>query len=149
MRLEKLQVTNYRSIKSTRWISLSNSLTVIGPKNEGKSNLVRALVTALQLLEELTSLSFLVRERNLRVRRINRAYNWESDCPLDLQNELNSETQFRLEFSLNDLDIDSFNDEIGSSKNAKLPITISVGRDHTPRFEVNKPGKGFKVLSSG
>lgn len=105
-------------------------------------------MTALQLLEELTSPSFLIRDRNIRIRRKNRAYNWESDCPLDLQDNQNSETQFRLEFSLNDVDIARFSEEIGSSINTKLPITISVGRDHTPRFEINKPGKGFKVLSS-
>ena len=148
MRLERFQIKNYRSIKSTRWISLQNSLTVIGPNNEGKSNLVRALVTSLKLLEELGSPVFApVTQSRLRVRRPGRAYDWDKDCPLDLQENQDTQTEFKLEFSLNAEDIYEFSDEIGSSINQKLPITISIGRNHVPSFEVNKPGKGFAVLS--
>lgn len=146
MRLERFQVKNYRSIKSTRWIALQNSLTVIGPNNEGKSNLVRALVTSLKLLEELTAPRVIIESRN-RYRRYGRSYSWEQDCPIDLQQEQDTDTIFRLEFSLNDTDIEEFNSEIGSSINQKLPITVSIGRNHVPRFEVNKPGKGYAVLS--
>lgn len=147
MRLERFQVKNYRSIKSTRWISLQNSLTVIGPNNEGKSNLVRALVTSLKLLEELASPSFSLQSRAGRFRRVGRSYEWEKDCPVDLQGDQSAETQFRLEFSLNDQDAEEFYGEIGSSINQKLPITITIGRSHVPSFEVNKPGKGYAVLS--
>jgi predicted ATPase len=123
-------------------------LTVIGPNNEGKSNLVRALVTSLKLLEELGSPVFAsVAQTRLRVRRPGRAYDWDKDCPLDLQDNQDTATEFKLEFSLNDADITEFGDEIGSSINQKLPITISIGRNHIPNFEVNKPGKGFAVLS--
>jgi putative ATP-dependent endonuclease of the OLD family len=147
LRLERFQLKNYRSIKSTRWISLESSLTVIGPNNEGKSNLVRALVTSLQLLEELASAPRSNLLTRSRIRRVSRAYQWEQDCPLDLQTNANSRTEFKLEFSLNDSDINEFYSEIGSSINNKLPITISIGRNGAPEFEVNKPGKGYAVLS--
>jgi putative ATP-dependent endonuclease of OLD family len=148
MRLERFKVSNFRSLKSTKWISLRNSLTVIGPNNEGKSNLVKAMVAALQLLEELTLGQSRVPIFNSRFRRTSQVYNWTRDCPLDLQEKETTETEFKLEFSLNQDDIRDFYQHIGSTINNKLPITVTIGRNGTPRFEVNKPGKGYATLSA-
>lgn len=145
MKLKKFQVKNYRSIRSTPIISLEKNLTIVGPNNEGKSNLVRSLVTALRVLEEHRSSRLLA--LNARFRRTLRAYDWEVDCPIELQNDPETKTVFNLQFSLTDNDIADFSKDIGSSINEHLPITVTIGRDHIPEFEVNKQGKGKAVLS--
>ncbi len=76
-----------------------------------------------------------------------REYVWERDCPIDLQSKLETKTEFKLEFELNEADQNEFYSDIGSSINDHLPITIKVGRDLIPNFEVNKPGKGYAALT--
>ena len=145
MKLKKFQVKNYRSIRSTPTISLEKNLTIIGPNNEGKSNLVRSLVTALRVLEEHRTSRVMI--ANPRFRRALNSYDWEVDCPIDLQDKRDTKTVFNLQFSLTDNDIEEFASSIGSTVNEHLPITITIGRDHIPEFEVNKQGKGKAVLS--
>ena len=47
MQLVSFSVTNYRSITAAYKLSVRQSTVLIGPNNEGKSNVLRALVTAL------------------------------------------------------------------------------------------------------
>ena len=144
MRLREFKVRNYRSIRSSPVIKLENNLTIIGPNNEGKSNLVRALVNSLQILAELAAGQ---RSLGLGVSKRSRSYQWDQDFPLDQQNDGEGKTIFSLVFELDDEDCTNFYHEVGSAINNKLPITISIGRETVPNFEVNKPGKGYAVLS--
>ena len=140
MRLRKFGVTNYRSIQKTPRIAIGDNLTIVGPNNEGKSNLVRALVTALSALEEVASSRRRAFRRPGR-RSIGLDYEWERDCPISLQSNQEAVTLFYLEFELDENDRADFHKEIGSNVNSYLPIEVVIGQDDEPDFEVKKQGK--------
>lgn len=50
MRLDSFSVENYRSITQARRISLTENTVLVGPNNEGKSNILRALSAAMYAL---------------------------------------------------------------------------------------------------
>jgi ABC-type cobalamin transport system ATPase subunit len=50
MKLTSISVENYRSITNASKIRLGNTPVLVGPNNEGKSNVLLALVTAMNLL---------------------------------------------------------------------------------------------------
>lgn len=50
MNLKTVSVSNYRSITSAKKIRLDRTTVLIGPNNEGKSNILRALVLAMTTL---------------------------------------------------------------------------------------------------
>lgn len=140
MRLRQFGVTNYRSIQKTPRISIGDSLTIIGPNNEGKSNLVRALVTALSALEELAGQRRpFVRAQRLRRRTLE--YEWERDCHIAMQGDADAVSTFFLQFELDESDQADFAREIGSNINSYLPIEIAIGSDDEPDFEVKKQGR--------
>lgn len=145
MRLRSFKVNDYRSIKSTLEIDSSSNLTIVGPNNEGKSNLVTALVTALRLLEN--------HARSVGTRglgsafSVQRVYSWERDCPLALQKRSGAASVFRLKFELDTNDQEEFYQFVGSRCNETLPITVKVDRTNRPTFEVNKPGRGYVALN--
>ena len=50
MRLEKLTIKNFRSITRASSVSFSNMTVLLGANNEGKSNVLRALVLLVPFL---------------------------------------------------------------------------------------------------
>ena len=146
MRLKSFQVKDYRSIGSTFEIGCTNNLTIVGPNNEGKSNLVTALVTALRLLEDHSRNAIRDRIRTIG-RPISRAYEWTTDYPLRLQRDQQGTTTFKLKFTLDDADQAEFLSVVGSNINDTLPITMKIGQYDRPIFEVNKQGKGYASLN--
>src|SRR4051812_10024510 len=60
MKLVSFAVKNYRSITGTSKLHIREGITtLIGPNNEGKSNVLRAMVTALQIASRLDEFIFL------------------------------------------------------------------------------------------
>lgn len=58
MRLKAFSVRNYRSIRQAARIPVRADLTVlVGPNNEGKSNLLRALALATSTLDAIAASS--------------------------------------------------------------------------------------------
>jgi putative ATP-dependent endonuclease of OLD family len=55
MKLVQFSATNYRSITSAHRITFKNITVLIGRNNEGKSNLLRALEAAMNLLKQHAS----------------------------------------------------------------------------------------------
>ena len=84
MRLVSISVENYRSIAKAPKIRLGSSTVLVGPNNEGKSNILRALVAGMNIL---TSQRSVVRTASgVRLPRIPpRFYDWEKDYPVHLQ----------------------------------------------------------------
>jgi hypothetical protein len=149
MRLESLTIQNFRSITKAYKLPLSSSTVLIGPNNEGKSNVLRALVLATRVL--------------LGRRRVDQAihvpagarydreqdYSWERDYPLHLQDRSpNGESIFVLEYSLTGPEVDGFRSEIGSKLNGTLPLRVALAQSKAPKITVHKKGPGGKVLSS-
>lgn len=148
MRLKSFKVKDFRSIASTLEISAASNLTIVGPNNEGKSNLVNSLVASLKLLEEHSKTAEFVRMRAIGRRTPPDVYRWNRDYPVNLQENADGETEFKLKFDLDKADQEEFYRVLGSSINNNLPITIHIGRNNLPRFQVNKPGKGYASLTA-
>ncbi len=146
MRLVSFSIGNYRSISQAKNLKLAPMTALVGPNNEGKSNILRALVIALGLLEAVKR-TRISRGRVAYQRAVVDRYNWESDFPLALQDKTpEGQSRFDLEFSLNNKELDEFSNEVGSKLNGNLPIRLELGRG-IASFSVRKPGKGKAALT--
>jgi len=146
LRLVQFSVTNYRSITAAHKILISDVTILIGRNNEGKSNILKALSSAMSALLEHARGRFIRRTFN---RRDNGNYVWERDFPIALQAKKGSKQSiFRLEFELSQEKIDEFRDDIGSNLNGTLPIEIRIGEDNKPVIKVAKKGRGSNALNS-
>ncbi len=148
MKLISVTVQNFRSITAARSIPISSLTTLVGPNNEGKSNILRALVLAMTLLVGRRDLS-----RRLPIRRPRRSYvvgqyDWTQDYPLKLQEkEPEGGSVITLEFELSDDEIAEFQKHIGSRLNDTLPISFVLNKE-TRSVTVPKQGRRQKALSS-
>lgn len=147
MQLVSFSVSNYRSITAAYKLPIRQSTVLIGPNNEGKSNVLRALVTALEVLQALSGRKILAgRLRSFRVDS-RETYYWPHDFPISLQEKKpDGESVFGLEFRLTDNEVDEFVAEVGSSLNGTLPIQLTLGQ-REPGFRVAKKGPGGPALS--
>lgn len=76
-------------------------------------------------------------------------YIWKRDFPILLQNRRTAtQTILKIEFLLDDVELQEFKNEIGSSLNGSLPLEIKIGKDHEPQIRLVKSGKGTKTLTS-
>lgn len=117
MKLVSFSVTNYRSITTAYKLPIRQSTVLIGPNNEGKSNILRALVTALGVLSSLAKIK-IMRGRLLHSAFRRDIYDWSKDFPITLQEKNpNGESIFDLEFELAEDEISQFIAEIKSSLN--------------------------------
>ncbi|APZ41884.1 ATP-dependent nuclease [Acidihalobacter ferrooxydans] len=147
MRLTNFSVTNFRSITSAHKVVVSDITVLIGKNNEGKSNLLKALQVAMDLLQ------MHARDERSVVRRPYRSsqetYFWSRDFPIQFQNRRSStQTVFKMEFMLDQPEIEEFKKEIGSSLNGTLPLEIKIGKENEAQINLRKPGKNTKSLSS-
>ncbi|MCA3147129.1 MAG: AAA family ATPase [Rhodocyclaceae bacterium] len=125
MQLVSFSVTNYRSITTAYKLPVRQSTVLIGPNNEGKSNVLRALVTALEVLQALSGRRIYAgRLRSYRVDS-RETYYWPHDFPISLQGKKpEGESVFELEFRLTSDEIEAFHAEVGSTLNGTLPIEL-------------------------
>ena len=145
MKLASIQIENYRSIVKTQTLELDEHFTVIlGPNNEGKSNLLRAIVLAMNCLRDFrdpVSSGLAKREGYFRLSRPN-YYEWSSDFPQSLQKKFpDGETVLSLAFELTQEERTAFRSRCGSAINGNLPMEIRVGSGGV-KFKVRKPGRG-------
>ena len=125
LKLVSFSVENYRSITTARKIRLSDYSLLVGPNNEGKSNILHALTLAMNALVEWRrqirySPAGRVIRTSLRIapgiyRRL--GYNWETDFPVGKQKAANSEgaSTIILDFELDEDEIQQFKVEIRSN----------------------------------
>ncbi|WP_195764027.1 ATP-dependent nuclease [Pseudoduganella rivuli] len=142
MRLVSFSVDNYRSITKTENIPTSDFTVLIGQNNEGKSNLLSALVTAMKIIGLHAQ-----GESDEGDISNERPYLWTRDFPLHLQKSKSKKlTEFRVEFLLIESEIEEFKSEIGVSLNGYLPISVTVDKDNEATFRVVKSGKNMASL---
>jgi len=145
MKLVSFSVTNYRSITTAYKLPIRQATILIGPNNEGKSNILRALVSALEILRQLGR--FPIPRGRFPSFIVERTYNWSKDFPVTLQeNNPGGETVFNLEFELTEIEIDQFADEVKSSLNGTLPVKLTLGQKE-PSFRILKKGPGAEALT--
>ena len=147
MRLESIQIEKFRSISKTQSLSLDSEMTVIlGPNNEGKSNLLRAVVLAIECLRFVRSNYSMPTKQGDIYRIPSEVYDWDSDFPHALKSsEPDGATVLNLSFSLTGDEQMIFQDQCGVAINANLPVEIKLDR-RVLRFKTKKPGKGAKTF---
>lgn len=160
MRLVEVTVKNYRSIGSQTRFDVEDLTTLVGPNNEGKTNLLRALGLGMYLIErwstlpaELSTDGELTGAAAAHILRSSRSattfrrqeslgYSWVDDYPLSKQQKRGTHpTVIRLKFRLTEEEIAEYSETIGISNNGDLPIEMSLSRG-AASFGVVKPGKG-------
>lgn len=148
MRLASFSVRKYRSIVQAEKLPLSDLTILIGPNNEGKSNILRALVVGMRILSQARPVGVVRGTYRTSLARFRDDYVWERDFPISLQDsEPSGDSIFDYEFVLDEAEIADFYREVRSNLNGNLPIRLSVN----PRrilFHVTKRGPGAKVLSA-
>ena len=150
MRLVNFSVTNFRSITAAHKVAISDTTILIGRNNEGKSNFLKALSVAMEALQDhaLVEMRRGIRRRPI-YRRSENTYYWDRDFPIDLQERKGQKQSiFRLEFELNNDEIEEFVSEVGSNLNGSLPLEIRVGEDNRPKIKIAKRGRGSKTLNT-
>lgn len=157
MRLTEVSVQNYRSITAQTRFSIEDLTALVGPNNEGKSNLLRAVALGMELIQRWSTAPDNIAKAGevegpaamslLRSRRPTRfgptsGYRWSEDFPLDKQATKGARpTTVRLRFRLTDAEIKEFATSTGITSNGELPIELSLGR-LSASFGVVKPGPG-------
>lgn len=145
MQLAGFSVRNYRSITNAYRLPIKQSTILIGPNNEGKSNILRALVTCLKVLQSLGGIR-IQSGRLLRSSHVD-SYVWDNDFPISLQqSHPNGESIFDIQFRLTAAEISDFYNEVESTLNGNLPIRLTLG-GKSPGFRVMKKGPGGPALS--
>lgn len=153
MKLVSFSVQNFRSITTTHKLRIKDSTILIGPNNEGKSNILKALVTALECIYVIGIKGVIRRGGMVRTKgrgrlKMEMDYDWERDFPISLQDDKPNDTSvFSLEFELTEDEKVEFRREVKSSLTGTLPIQISIGSDEEPDFKVKVRGPGAKALS--
>ena len=150
MRLVSFTVTKYRSIKKANKVQVGKQTVLVGPNNEGKSNLIRALVVAMRAVTrarfELPRAATTGGALRLRHKA---DYEWERDYPQDLQDaESAGRSEIVLEFELTAGEIQEFKREVRSDLNGTLPLKISFGRNADAQIAVMKRGPGGPALTA-
>lgn len=146
MRLKSFTVQKYRSIIAAKRIPVGKKTVLVGPNNEGKSNILRALVTAMNMLtRERAARMGVVRRRGFAYGR--RSFDWETDFPVELQKKHPAGvTTITLEFQLTEAELDQFRDSVGSRLTGTLPLQVEIGREDA-KITVHKKGPGSAILS--
>lgn len=151
MKLISFTVEKYRSITKAHKIKLDKTVILVGPNNEGKSNILRALVTAMNVLTKGRRPMLIRRAQKSRVinRFVHRKfYSWSTDFPVNLQDKHpDGQSVMILEFKLTDEELVDFRKEIKSNLKGTLALHIALGSDDTT-VRVYKKGKGGKTLTS-
>ena len=149
MRLISFSVEKYRSITKAHKIHVGNKTILIGPNNEGKSNILRALAAAMHILTRSVARPIGRRLVSPRSKFIasRRFYNWSQDFPLHLQEKNpQGKTSVILEFQLTDDELAEFRSKMKSNLNGTLPLKLSIGQ-RSLEVRVAKRGSGAATLS--
>lgn len=86
MRLASFSLQKYRSIRRAEKFSLGDMTVLIGPNNEGKTNILSGMVSGMHILRNLPDVqSGTTKATVSRLRAARSFYSWERDFPVDLQ----------------------------------------------------------------
>lgn len=130
MQLKGISITNYRSIKSANYIPIENKCVIIGPNNEGKSNILQGIVLSLTKIAGSQRRKIRYYVRRFRYYDGYQNYEWERDFPLDLQeNEPNGKTVFKVSFSLNEEEASALSKEFTSIQTKEIEFILRFTKE--------------------
>lgn len=145
MRLSSFSVINYRSITNARKIQTNNMTVLVGKNNEGKSNILRALTLAMDIMKIYSS-----DPRSLRLSanylKNRTKYDWERDYPLSLQEKNPNGSSFiELDFELNADDISTIRGLTGIRLSGHIPVRVSINHSSV---KIDIPKRGTPAFSN-
>lgn len=153
MKIKEFKVSNYRSITRQASLSVADFSVLIGANNEGKSNILKALVLGLTLIRRWGDKNIRLEDsgkneaeligNNLRrfyapASIYNRGitassgeveYRWDDDYPASKQGMPNSKpTTMQLSFELSEAEKEDFYQEFKFRNNTLIPIYLTLGK---------------------
>jgi len=153
MKLVRFSVERFRSIIKKSSFSVFDKTVLIGPNNEGKSNILLALVCALRTLEAIARDPEGVSLRQGKTFAFDadpeaHLYNWKRDYPRSLQTvpgEMkNKKSRFTIVFELNNVEFRSFKKLTGTQlSNPFIPLRMEFSPSDII-FTLNIPGHFYK-----
>lgn len=150
MHIVSFSVSNYRSITKANKLPINDFTVLIGPNNEGKSNVLRAFVLSLEILRDFVNikgrLGYRIKRPYRHINRDSKSYDWVRDYPVTLQSKKGN-SSFVLEFQFDEDELKEFRERIHTSLTENLPIQITIGPDSKPNFKVKIRGLASKSLS--
>lgn len=143
MKLSFFSVENFRSITKAYKIDLENLTVLLGKNNEGKTNILKALIFGMTILERIG-------RGAIGTSTLRREYDWSEDFPIKLQryNRLKDKsTKIRFDFSMTPSECQNLLSKIGSNINGEISIYIKINSKNEFLIEVPKKGKNTRALS--
>lgn len=150
MKLVKVTITNYRSIIKAYNLNIANFTVLVGPNNEGKSNILKAVNLALDILSNWNKkrqiLSRVYRRSYFREERID--YDWNRDFPINIQaDKPDGRSTITIEFELNGSELAEFQSATGINLSTNLKIKMGFGINDVS-YDILMKGRGKKSLNS-
>lgn len=128
MRLVSVTIKDFRSITAANRVPLSGFSVLLGPNNEGKSNILAAIVISLALLSQGRS-GYRRQALRYRYNELN-SYFWTRDFPVALQSSKPSgKSQVTLEFELGPEEKRRFKTQTKMNLSANLRLKIEFGKE--------------------
>lgn len=161
MKLVNFSISNYRSISNAYKLPLTDYTVIVGPNNEGKSNILKGLGLALAILTDQRSFRFSGRTPTYYANRTrftsaygNRTtdylrYNWERDFPINLQKnkKKTGRSEFVCEFELTSEEFEEFKKATKVNLSINLKAKISIGNGGEIKIDFLMKGKGKTTLN--
>ncbi len=149
MKLIGFSAKNYRSISAAYKLPLTDYTVIVGPNNEGKSNILKGLGLALILLTGQKHQRFrrpgLMSFSNRGIDKFD--YEWERDYPINLQTkEPDGRSEFTCEFELSESELEEFKLKTKINLSTSLKAKISIGKEDI-KFDFLMKGKGKESLN--
>lgn len=143
MQLTYISIQNYRSITDAYKLDLSDLTVLLGKNNMGKTNIIRAINLAMDILKDMSVL-------HRRKKITKQLYDWHEDFPISLQKGKRPKiknTSIRMDFTLNENETSEFQSVTSSLINGNLSIYIEIGEDNSIKVTVPKKGKNASAMT--
>ena len=154
MKLVQFSLERFRSFIDRSTVSFSDNTVILGPNNEGKTNILAALVISFNFLKSISEDKFPVsfkknvlfylieeafgikRTQQIKDNKQGVTYSWERDYPVSLKETLkeestkspNRDSVFVLYFKMTESENDEIKKETKYSfKNKTIPIELNMG----------------------
>jgi predicted ATP-dependent endonuclease of OLD family len=149
MKLIGFSASNFRSISTAYKLPLNDYTVIVGPNNEGKSNILKGLGLALTLLTGSKQQRFrrpgVISYSNQGIERFD--YDWERDFPINLQaSQPEGRSEFTCEFDLTIAELEEFKLKTKVNLNSALKTKITIGKEEV-KFDFLMKGKGKESLN--
>jgi putative ATP-dependent endonuclease of the OLD family len=151
MRLASITISNYRSILNAHRLSVGSMTVLVGPNNEGKSNVLTATNLALDILANWQHRRHYLASRTSSIQYSTRDhvdYVWTRDYPMSRQaDHPEGRSVVTLELELTPEEFSEFQRTIGINLSTNLRIKMGFGtRDVT--YDILMKGRGKRSLNS-